>query len=459
MKKKILSCLLLLPAFALASCDQGIIPSSSSVAPSSGTSSVVTSSTSAPDSTVVAPSSSVVTPSSSVITPSSSVVIPTLSEAALASVQGSLSLAGGYDFVYVDDNSVETYTIDTIFTEETFYSIESYDGAIEYETGVFKLDNVAIEYYIDSNNEVASNYYGNDLNEDGEVTEDEAFTWDNFSNPFANLTVADFSYVSEGIFTLNSTDIDFISTVITGWDEVIEEFNITVSNDAVTSIEIVTAVAENTYMSIYNFDVTATGDAVTPLAKPVPYENTPAKAALADILTALDATSYTINVTDNFYGDIITYTNYYTAEAMYCTYSDEENSPYGYFEVANTLYCFDSNDGVLTLDTSTDLTGFGIEDVKPTLGDIPVLPLSDVGNGVFTSEGDAAYYVCANVDYSIAYNYDILSATISIVNDQLASIAVEYSYFGIADGTIMYEFTSIGSTVLPVDYSSLIPAV
>lgn len=304
---------------------------------------------------------------------------------------------------------------------------------------------------------MASRYYGNDLNEDYEITEDEAYTWDNFANPFANLTVSDFSYVSDGVFTLNSTDIDFISTVITGWNEIIEEFNITVSNDAVTSIEIVTAVVEDYYMSIYNFDVVATGDAVTPLAKPVPYENTPAKTALASILTALDATSYTINVTDNLDGDIITYSNYYTTEAMYSSYSDDETSPFGYFEAANILYCFDNNAGVLTLDTSNDLSGYGIEDVKPTLGDIPVLPLNDEGNGIFTAEGDAAYYISANVDYNIAYSFEILSAKITVTNDQLASIEVDYSFYGLADGTITYEFTDIGSTVIPVDYSSLIP--
>ena len=404
--------------------------------------------------------------SSSSSSSSSEAPLPAFSDAMLASLQHT-SIAFEGTSVYTEQleegqpNSLNS-TLKTEFTESTFYQIEEVQDTYEditYELELFKKEDGNPYMYVFDlpNNQYKEYRYGKDEDSNGEV--EEYYSWDLFTNPFLSLTKEAFTPSAEGVYTLASDKASAVSNVITGWEDTIVLFTVTVEDDSVTSMHMETAVENHTseyygdYTShtAYDLTIVGRGDEVVARTVPAGYPTNDGHTALETALKELESGSYTIKHTDSTpiegFDDVVE-TIYYTSEAVYVNYED---APKGWLQGEGKVIEFTVEDGTPTLFANYNDETIA-DDYFPHIDFAPEL-LKDLGDGVYEAyTSEIAEYVASELDLIEPSASTATSLKITLGDDSHISKVVYVYPFG----TVTMEYSNFGSTTIDLDFSGLL---
>ncbi|MCM1394432.1 MAG: hypothetical protein NC179_06020, partial [[Eubacterium] siraeum] len=265
-----------------------------------------------------------------------------LSDTALNSVKTTLKVSGQYIYTR-EGETPEINNVTTIFGTNAVNLLETTpQGEVNYDDVYVDKDGKLAMPYHTLNNEIAYQYPAGD--------EDFA----EYGNPFKALSVADFEATAEpDVFALtDASKMKVAATAITGYNESIASFTVTVEDDKVIMIDITTerikrGSDENEfyYVATYSLSVSDWGTAEVDSDKLNPYATAPEHTALKEALSAAyDAHNYKIHVYEiepySDYEDVEYYT-YVTDTAIYYDCLDWEE---GYVEMGDavkSVYPFD----------------------------------------------------------------------------------------------------------------------
>ncbi|MDE6013991.1 MAG: InlB B-repeat-containing protein, partial [Anaeroplasmataceae bacterium] len=188
-----------------------------------------------------------------------------ISQAAVESLQTAICIDGSY--VYTSQNfGEERAGIITIF-EPTSVKVYEYDLVTKEEYYLMEI--------VEKNGNCA---YVEHTIQNGVEFQDLYVPFDDYDNPFKDLTIDDFAHVSDNVFSIvdnGSDNLKAIASCITGWNEDIKSILVTVEDDKIVSVEIETNVmTRNTtddggnaitdsYSVVYTFDIKDHGTAKT----------------------------------------------------------------------------------------------------------------------------------------------------------------------------------------------------
>ena len=195
-----------------------------------------------------------------------------------------------------------------------------------------------------------------------------------FYNPFALLTIDDFTLRDDGVLIIADLDLAAdVSAAITGYNDAIESFELYHEDGKIVRVVIYTQrrtipSADLDFQEIYSFDVTEHGTAIIPDNWFADYEMTADHEVLSAALKkAAQATSYTVNYKGHEEGfNDVEYNVYYTPEAIYEDYTGWEQGwltrgDGSVWEFSNKGGVFELVDKMATVNTLSDLKGgFGL---------------------------------------------------------------------------------------------------
>lgn len=280
----------------------------------------------------------------------------TISQQALASVQTAVEINGTY--------SIFGYTHDftTIFSENTYYNVESYFNDDYPEVVVpYSEVNVLLE-----NDEV---YLLQSKADNTEVKTKIDYEWSIFENPFQDLTVDDFIY--DELFDCYSVATNkqlALGNAVTNWNHTEPvEMTVTVENDVITSM---TATLSTEHDGDITYEMTFSNHS-TAKAPSVTYETKPEHEALQTAFEAFNNQNYTVTVSDEAYSEEdkpydVTYHIYRTDSAWYHDYEE-----IGYAHYNDAIYDFSVENDVAIL--GTEFTDFNPFSYTPSLEVAPEL--------------------------------------------------------------------------------------
>lgn len=258
---------------------------------------------------------------------------------ALKGIQKNVRFLGEYLYDIDDETFDDTHNcIDTVFGIDSVRQLEwSFDtNEVYYDSTIIrsKEDPRYIAFIQRTiNNEVV------------EVT-NKNFYFNDYYNQFDLLSVNDFEYVRENVYSIIDKDkAKLIASAITGWTESIDSFLIFITEGVVSRVQIITApialqgTEDVHYVSTYDFEVSEHGTANVNPSDVQPYEHTADHDVLSSALNnAQDAAFYTVNhfahevgyvepeggETRPGYGDLDYYV-YITEDMVYDAYPGEEH--------------------------------------------------------------------------------------------------------------------------------------
>ena len=280
----------------------------------------------------------------------------TISQQALASVQTAVEINGTY--------SIFGYTHDftTIFSENTYYNVESYFNDDYPEVVVpYSEVNVLLE-----NDEV---YLLQSKADNTETKTKIDYEWSIFENPFQDLTVDDFIY--DELFDCYSVATNkqlALGNAVTNWNHTEPvEMTVTVENDVITSM---TATLSTEHDGDITYEMTFSNHS-TAKAPSVTYETKPEHEALQTAFEAFNNQNYTVTVSDEAYSEEdkpydVTYHIYRTDSAWYHDYEE-----IGYAHYNDAIYDFSVENDVAIL--GTEFTDFNPFSYTPSLEVAPEL--------------------------------------------------------------------------------------
>ncbi len=400
---------------------------------------------------------------------------PAFTDEMLASVQGPLSLAGTSLFwemlVGASQRNDLPSSIKTIFTEDTFYQYEINEKE-EWELALYKnADGDPVSYLFDPlQNTYEEQRYGKDADQDGTI--EEYYTWSKYTNPFDALTADNFIATdTPGEYELGKDVRSSVANTLTGWNDNIASFIVTVEKGAVVSMKFGTEVElknSDNYgdyfaQSTYSLTVVGRGEAVKPLTVPEPYQAGEEHTKLSAALEQLTNTSFTVKQTDVDDSDIfdeggLVETHYFTDKAIYVDFTDESGYyfPYGWIDGEEKLIKFEYKDG-----KASEIVSY---DEKETFAEY--LPSADFAVALFAQKaGSENVFVARSEAIAAAVTprlYPIgvfceyaTSLEITLGADgKIAKIVYDYDLMSLP-GTVTLEFSNYGETVIPVDLSAL----
>ncbi len=372
-------------------------------------------------------------------------VVKQMTTAALNSVSGDILFEGEYTVYYPETDEEYNIGILTIFNEDSVYQLEMEDGEVSYEIAFINHNGYCSMPSISLQNEV--------------VYDDTDYLFDEFDNPFKDLTVNDFVFVSKGKFELTSKK-DETAACITGWDETIKSFYVYVEDDKIVGLEIVTEVMESeydTYYSSYTFIASEHGTAKTDI-NVTPYERVPEHEALEQALSAVH-NNYTIEHRDVAEGEEdIVYNVYVDEKGIYSDY-DDNGVTYGYVELDGYVYEF-SYDGQ-TVTVGDAIAGYdSIADMQADFSVFDVALLEYVGNETYVAyDANIASALLSWIgeDYdsqSIGYYGFVTSLEIILKDGVLYQVVYEWGVSNFAS-TVTLTYSAFDETSIDIDFSNV----
>ncbi len=264
---------------------------------------------------------------------------------AFNSVKTTFMAVGSYTYKEADQDPVVN-SITTVFGTGAVSIVETDDkGEVLNDDIYVDKDGYLAQPYHTVNNEIAYNYPA--------VRE----RFEDYDNPFKKLTTADFTKTeTKNVFALTAEGkADAAATAITGWNEGIASFTVTIGGGKVTRINITTKlinVASTSYTSVYTFTLSEWGTAEVDEEATSPYKTTSEHTALKTALQAASqAKNYTVGVYEVelvadedgsiYVTDPLNYNIFVTEKAIYI---DCEGWEEGFVEIgegtAATVYPF-----------------------------------------------------------------------------------------------------------------------
>lgn len=372
-----------------------------------------------------------------------------ISEAALASIQGKVKIAGNYTLDYPDYSLTFHNYIETIFDID---KVHQYEYSIDDQKETYNVT------FFNKNGYATINTIGID----NVIVEDiskELFA--DYDNPFTDLTTTDFILNEEDGYYYLGKDLNEVAATITGWEEEIVEFKVKVENDKVTEICIATGLisdGHDYYMSVYVLDVTEHATATVEEVKP--YEHV---SAHDDLKVALEKIgyNYTINHLDHEEGyEDIEYTSYVLDKLTYCGYQEEDGAgnliSYGYLEKDGYVYEFSYDGTTVTIGDALDYSS-----IRGIQGDF-----SSFAPEVFEYIGDGRYVarnsdIATEVAYLIGYDRDVkmlgnyaTSLEIVIKNNVLYQVIFDYYVYG-TEGKVVLTYSDFETTICPISLDNI----
>ncbi len=376
-------------------------------------------------------------------------IVKVLTEEALASVQTSLELNGIYHLYYTDSTDEEYYGLQTIFEETSVYQVElDYNsGEITYEVEFVNHNGYCSVPRLSLQNEVTYN--------------DSTDLFADFDNPFKDLTVEDFAFVSDGKFELLNKKKE-AAMCITGWNESIDKFYVTVENNKIVGIEIITQTIEAegipSYHSEYSFEISEHGTAQTGI-QVKPYERVPEHDALEQAFAKVH-NNYTVNHRDIWEGEEdIVYNVMVDEKGTYSDYVEEgSNVTYGYVELDGFVYQFSYDGQVVTVgDPYKEFSS--IKDIQSDFSAFSVCLFEYVGNETYVARNAqlAALlvpYIGEDFDTQQLGNY-ATSLKVTLKDGVLYQVEFEYLVYGYK-GTAVLTYSKFDETSIDIDFSNVV---
>ena len=245
------------------------------------------------------------------------------------SVATTFKADGYYEYIIEGENSNTAYSLTTVFGNDALqvYETNADTGEVVYDIVYVNKDGKIAMPYHTLNNEIA--FLFSDNSED----------YSDYDNPFKLLKVTDFKATdTKNVYSLAAEKAGDAATALTTYSEKIKDFNIKVSGNKITEINITTdrikrGSGENElyYTAVYKFTLSNWGTAAVDPERLAPYTTKAEHTALSTALAAAtSAQNYTVHIYDKFYGvDDIEYDVYVTETGIY-----EDNSGWesGYVE-------------------------------------------------------------------------------------------------------------------------------
>ncbi|MCM1513414.1 MAG: hypothetical protein NC090_00255 [Anaeroplasma bactoclasticum] len=376
----------------------------------------------------------------------------TIPLAALQSVQTALKCTGQYTLVYEKDETLVQHTLVTIFDSESVSQVERdlATGEVLYNLGFINYEGNCGQPYISMTNKV----YIVDLGE----------PFDEYDNPFKDLTVSDFEMIEPGKYELKYLRKP-VASCITGWEESIEKFYVYVSDDKIVKLEFVTEPIEvedsegniiDTYVSTYTFDITEHGTAKSGV-EVKPFEKSPEHSQLEEALSKI-TNNYTLVHLDEWAGEEdVVYNVYVDDKSIYSDYATD-GITYGYLELNGFVYRFAYDGKVVTVGDA--LSNFKtIGDVQAKFNTFDPAVMEYVGDGTFVARTPE---IASEIASWIGEDYDaqrlgayVTYLQMTIKDGELYQIVYEYVVYGYK-GTVTLTYSNINSTIVPVNFENMV---
>ena len=373
----------------------------------------------------------------------------TMSEEVFATFKGRARFGGNYAYDHTVDEYDKDFVIVTVFGGENISMTESdaETGEVYYDY-VYGKDNrklTVINRTVDNGIVITPS---NDLFED-------------YYNPFDKLSANDFSKTGDNAFSLtDKAKAKAAATALTGWQESIASFTVTVKDGKAESVRIVTdkiyrlVDSEDYYVSTYDFTVSEHGTASVDPFKLNPYPHNAAHDVLQAALNkAAEKTSYSVRhqghevgyeepeggETRPGYGDT-DYKVYVTEDMVYDSYVGEEH---GFKLIDGYVYPFTYN-GTTKEIVLTDPVGQDMSAYKAIFNGFKVELFTELEENVYVPHNGAIaaivapYFAEGNEKTQYSYATDF---RIELRNGELYKVIFTYKTYGIEETvTLTYDF-------------------
>ncbi|MDE5867874.1 MAG: InlB B-repeat-containing protein, partial [Anaeroplasmataceae bacterium] len=378
-----------------------------------------------------------------------------ISQAAVESLQTAICIDGSY--VYTSQNfGVEEAGITTIF-EPTSVKVLEYDLESKAELYLMEI--------VEKNGNCA---YVQHSIQNGVTFKDLTVPFDDFDNPFKDLTIDNFAHVSDNVFQViddGAGNLKAIASCITGWNENIKSILVTVEDDKIVSVVIETNVMTKTatidgeevtdsYSVVYTFDIKDHGTAKTGILVD-PYERVPEHDLLEAALNNMNH-NHTIHCLDVALGyEDITYDILVNENVIWDTY-DNDGTTYGYAEVDGNVYEFKYTDGVVTVGDPLNVSSLSIISSYFTAFAPEVMKY--VGNNTFRSyttelAQEIISYIGPDYDRQRLGEYASY-VEIEIKDGYVYRVTFDYSVYGL-ESTLTMIYDAFDETTIDIDFSDI----
>lgn len=376
-------------------------------------------------------------------------VAETMSEDVFATLKGKARFDGDYTYDHTVDEYDKTFCIVTVFGGDNISMTESdaETGEVYYDY-VYGKDNrrlTVINRTVDNQIVITPS---NDL-------------FENYYNPFDKLSSGDFIKTGDNVYSLtDKTKAKAAATALTGWQESIATFTVTVKDGKADSVHIATekiyrlADSEDYYVSTYDFTVSEHGTATVDPFKLNPYPHDASHDVLQAALDkAAKKNSYSIRhqghevgyvepeggETRPGYGDT-DYKVYVTEDMVYDSYVGEEH---GFKLIDGYVYPFTysntTNEIVLTDPIGEDMSAY-----KAIFNGFKVELFTELEDNVYVPHNGAIASIIApcfgegneKTQYSYATDFRI-----ELKDGDLYKVIFTYKTYGIEETvTLTYDF-------------------
>ncbi len=380
-----------------------------------------------------------------------------------ASLQGRLKIKGSYFYDADDDSYDFTHDIETVFGENQISQVES-----DSETG-----KVYFEYVYGKSNRNLTQITHTLGNAVTEIVSDNLF--EEFYNPFDLLSRGDFAKTDENVYVLvDASKAKSATSAISGWNESISKFEVTVENGVATKLHVVTekikpSEASETYFSTYDFTLSEHGTASVDTIYTQPYPQTPDHDALTAALTAASQkTAYTIRhqghevgyvepeggETRPGYGDT-DYNVYVTSNVVYDSFKGEEH---GYVALNNYIYPFTYLASAKQVTLADPVNVESIDYFKPNYLSFNICLFKKVAENTYAlhqngmASAIAPCFAVGNEQQQYTYATDF---TIILKDGMLNQVIFTYKTYGIEETvTLTYDFDTVLDDNLDLDFEN-----
>ncbi len=365
----------------------------------------------------------------------------------LNSIKGQVKFDGVYFYDETGDDYDTANAVSIIFGNNAIHQIESdlIYGTVYYNELYINQNDLLVKVVRNIDNEME--YYESE----------DAFV--DFYNPFNYLKAEDFRYVGENTFELIDKELaKKVATALSGWEESIEKFTITVDEEGkiiLVSFDTceINLFDDLSYYSSYEFDVLdhGTADIDHTLLKPYEREESHNELELA-LQNAEKATNYKIRHLDVEVGyEDVDYNVYVTESAIY---SDCIGWEGGYVLKGNYIYPYsyivEENKAILEdaiVDNKT------MEDIQAIFTGFKVELFESKGDGVFVLRdaefaSTIAQYFAEGFDEMKQYSF-ATDLTVTIKDGVLYQVAFGYSTYGIT-AHVTLTYSDFDNTTLPI---------
>ncbi len=388
-----------------------------------------------------------------------------MTESLFATLQGSMLLEGqciNHDYGFGDELSMDVLTLFDA-TAEAIWQTEKFEGAYAFNA-IYVNDGGTVSLVThDADGSLLLYPSTNPFAE--------------YFNPFALLSPADFMLVEENVYELAAEKADAAAMAITGYEEDIASFRLTLENGVFTQLQIKTERVVNAdygldYEYEYLYAIKDLETAQVPAEWLADYVLTPEHAALQQALeTAAAASNYTVSehkveITEDAEGsEDVDSTLYVTETAIYEDCTDWEN---GYTVSNGAVYPFtyDPETKAFTFDEALNCS---IDELKAifTFDHLAYSLVEYVGEETYSVRlpdcfimeepgelaGAVASLFAVGTDRIYLYTY-ALDCTITLKDGVLYQVSFTYDFMGEISEQVTLTFSDFGTTTLPIEIDS-----